>query len=161
MIEIIGTVLSIISATLLQKTGIYWNYRNSALYYTCHASSKNWYLCPSICIYIQNWNLRSDFQFHFWHQKAIRFRRMVAVPPYGIFMLQKLYKSSFSRTSGNAELNQLLLPSRAILDFDNRLECCSDGFSVHVLTTAYTEQNLCTRHARHLCQRLSQFVSNL
>ncbi len=30
-----------------------WNYPNSALYHTCDSSSKNWYFCPSICIYTQ------------------------------------------------------------------------------------------------------------
>ncbi len=32
-----------------------------ALYHTCHASSKNWYFCPSICIYIQS-IITSKFQ---------------------------------------------------------------------------------------------------
>ncbi len=32
-----------------------WNYPNSALYHTCHVSSKNWYFFPSICIYTQRY----------------------------------------------------------------------------------------------------------
>ncbi len=30
-----------------------WNYSNSALYHTCHVSSKSWYFCPYVCIYTQ------------------------------------------------------------------------------------------------------------
>ncbi len=38
------------------------NYPNNVLYHTCHDSSKNWYFCPSVCIYTQRLELVSLFQ---------------------------------------------------------------------------------------------------